>query len=221
MMKKLISLMTVLCLLLGLGCCAEEDNMLYPYFDVDMATFDLTDSTVHVTTDSDRIDENLCISLDIYAPDLYDYADLIALKPGDRIFANNEEFTIATIEYDAEFNAFEINGGFIDGDGVSLWAMSDNPTVYYSFMYDDSISYTLQGQAVLKLAENVIVSTYVMDEEGEPREENEVNTVRAEDLKDYILERELGGIEFFYDITTVRVVKEEVTEITVNWAPNC
>lgn len=225
-MKKLIAL--VLALTLACVCFAafaEEDKTLYPEFDLNMETFDQSeDFIVDASLSSASVTDQTAI-LDIYSDDLYPVEALKALKPGDTILIDNEVLTIETLEWQNDGSVLVINGGdFESGTGAELCFLDDSgdPDHMFCIGVNGIISSTMLGQAEFLLGDEITVTSFHWNEDGEPDEEPVVRTVAPAELKAYLEEIETAEmIDFNHLTTTVRIVDQKIVEITTVWAPWC
>ena len=218
-MKKFLAFLTaavLACCVLSV-CAAEESRLLEPYADTDMEALG-QDYTVRATCLTDGTDEK-GLDLMIFGKDLYSRADVLALRPGDRIFANGAETVVEKI--DEVEGGIDINGGYLENnDGVSLFALPDDPDTLCSCMEDDYISSTFLGEAYEPFAEQIRISVYSMDEEGNPLGGYDETVLRPEEVRPFIQRMyEDSYIEFNYSVTTVTVQNGAITEIRVDYAP--
>ena len=211
-MRKIFAL--VLSLLM-LTASALAEDVLYPQYDLDVETFDQEEKVTFNAgfTSGDVLEGGLVLNL--YGRDRYTVEEVQALQVGDKIFANNEEITIETLT-DEEGDLL-INGGFGYVSGATLWLMPDN--WYYSAQYDGNVSATLRGQAMYLLADQVTLSHFVWDEEGNPAEDPCVVTLTPEELAIYLQELEDSGFYFSFINTYVTLENQVITEIDVLWTP--
>lgn len=225
-MKKIFALLMVLALLcMSFAAFAEEDKTLYPEHDLDMATFDQSDDFMVDVSLSSAAVTGQTIVLDIYGDDLYPVEALKALQAGDTILIDNEVMTIETLEWQDDDAVLLINGGdFETGEGAELRFLeeSGDPDHLYCFGTNDIISSTMLGQAEFLLGDEITVTSFHWNEDGEPDEEPVVKTVKAAELKDYLAQiEETEQITFDHLTTTVRIVEQKVVEIVTVWAPYC
>ncbi|MBO2516418.1 MAG: hypothetical protein CW338_03960 [Clostridiales bacterium] len=225
-MKKLLSAMIALVLLVScaaFAASAEEKKVLRPFNDPDAAAIAAAqDITVNASLSALAVNEEEgTLTLDIHVTDFYRKEDLLALQPGDVIYANNEEIVIETLAWD-ELNIWlDINGGFFEGDCASFYALPGvcGEGIMISQQYDDITGTTALEPQAFKLAEQVTVSTFRWGEDGEPDDEMDVAVLTPDQVKDYLQQVEDKDFFFGYSNTTVRIVDGQITEITLNWAP--
>ena len=221
-MKKFFAILTALMLAVT-GCvlASAEGKTLSPAYDVDMETYGDEGGAVHVSLDPVQVDETGCLIYSVYALDMYYKEDIEALQPGDKLFANDEELTVNTVEK-TEYG-YEINGGYDETEeGVSLRYVDEDPETLYSMMLDDVASRTLVGQAAYPLADKVTVRTYKMGDDGDYHDEYDEAELDKADVADYLKAKEAEGILFSSpDNTVLMLVNGQVTDITVEWGPNC
>lgn len=225
-MKKIFALLMALVLVcMSLAALAEEDKTLYPEHGLNMETFDQGDDfTVDASLSSAAVTEQTII-LDIYDNDLYPVEKLKALQIGDTILIDNDVMTIETLEWQDDDAVLVINGGnYETGEGAELRFLeeSGDPDHLVCFGTNDIISATMLGQAEFLLGDEITVTSFHWNENGEPDQEPVVKTVKAAELKDYLAQiEETEQIIFDYLTTTVRIVEQKVVEIVTKWAPYC
>lgn len=225
-MKKIFMLLMVLVMAsMSFAVLAEEDKTLYPTRSLDMETFDQSeDFTVNVSLSSDSV-TGQTIVLDIYGDDLYPVEALKALQTGDTILINNEVMVIETLAWQDDNAVLLINGGdFETGEGAELRFLDDSgdPDHMVCVGTNDIISSTMLGQAEFRLGDEIQVTSFHWNEDGEPDEEPVVKIVSPNELKDYLALIEKTELIGFDHLTThVRIVDQKVVEIVTVWAPYC
>ena len=226
-MKKVLSLLLTLVLLLACTSVSAEDAALYPIHLLDMATYGETDSSVHASFDPADIDEeyNLLV-YDIYDYDIYTTEDIRALKEGDTVYANGELLTVRTVD-ESEYG-FDINGGFFsdEEDGISLVFTGDDHGQLWSVMWDDFRSMEMAGQAEYRFADEVTVSTFSWTEDYDFAGDYDTLILKADEVKAYLMslaypeDEDTYAYFFCFDNTTVTLKDGFITEIHVEWTPN-
>lgn len=225
-MKKIIMLLLALTLTcMSFAAFAEEDRTLYPESSVDMETFDQSpDFIVDASFTSASITDQTIV-LDIYGDDLYAVEALKALQAGDTILIDNEVMTIESLEWQDDNAVLLINGGdYETGEGAELCYLDDSgdPDHMICVGTNDIICSTMRGQADFQLGDEIQVTSFHWNEDGEPDDEPVVRTVAPAELKDYIAQiEETEQIDFNHLTTTVRIVDQKVVEIVTIWTPYC
>ena len=225
-MKKFLMLMIALVLVcVSLAAFAEEDKTLYPEYSLNMETFDQSDDfTVDASLSSASVTDKTVI-LDIYGDDMYDVEKLKALQAGDTILIDNEVMTVESLEWQSDDAVLLINGGnYETGEGAELRFLDDSgdPDHMFCIGTSDIISSTMLGQAEFLLGDEVTVTSFHWNEDGEPDRDPVVKVLTPAEVKDYIAQiEETEQIVFDHLTTTVRVVNQKVVEITTVWAPYC
>lgn len=225
MKKTLMLLMTLVLVCVCFAAFAEGDNTLYPVHALNMETFDQSDDfTVDASLSSASVTDKSII-LDIFDDDRYPVEALKALKIGDTILIDNEVMTVESLEWQDDDAVLLINGGSYEtGEGAELRFLDDSgdPDHMLSFGVNDIISSTMLGQAEFLLGDEVQVTSFHWNEDGEPDEEPVVKTVSPAELKDYLAQvEETEQINFDHLTTKVRIVDQKVVEIVTVWAPYC
>ena len=225
-MKKLIAMILTLMLAVtfcAMACAGAEE--LYPTYSVDMEAYGTADSTVMAKIDPARIEADNLLVYSVYGNDLYKAEDILALKPGDQIFINNEHMTVETVEKTE--NGVELNGGFIseetEGEGATLVYDENDPAFMVSTLYDGDVNITMVGEAMYPMADTVHLKTFRMDETGEYNGEYNEADVAAADMQSYLTElsgREPEMVPFVAPNCTVRLENGKVVEIVVEWSPS-
>jgi len=141
----------------------------------------------------------------IFTEDLYDIADIEALKAGDAIVVNGETVQISSIEID---ESVRINGGALEG-GIDLDPVED--TSSYRFCGDDDMSaYTDQG-----------VTTLVVDAEAAYTDASDIDAepvkAQGEAMVDAMLASENDSFDQYN--TTVRIESGKVVEVKRHYVP--
>lgn len=225
-MKKIIMLLLALTLTcMSFAAFAEEDRTLYPESSVDMETFDQSpDFIVDASFTSASITDQTIV-LDIYGDDLYAVEALKALQAGDTILIDNDVMTVETLEWQNDDAILLINGGdYETGEGAELRYLDDSgdPDHMICIGTSDIICSTMRGQADFLLGDEIQVTSFHWNEDGEPDDEPVVRTVAPAELKDYIAQiEETEQIDFNHLTTTVRIVDQKVVEIVTIWTPYC
>lgn len=225
MKKMMMMLMVLVMAFMSFAAFAEEDKTLYPVHSLDMETFDQSeDFTVDVSLSSDSVTGQTII-LDIYGDDLYPVEALKALQTGDTILIDNEVMTIESLEWQDDNAVLLINGGYFEtGEGAELRFLDDSgdPDHMACFGTNDIISSTMLGQAEFQLGDEIQVTSFHWNEDGEPDEEPVIKVVSPAELKDYLAQiEETELIDFNHLTTHVRIVDQKVVEIVTVWAPYC
>lgn len=225
-MKKVITMMLALVLVsMSFAVFAEEDKTLYPEHGLNMETFDQSeDFTVSASLSSASVTDQTVI-LDIYDDDLYSVEALKALQLNDTILIDNEVVTVESLEWDDDQAALLINGGdYETGEGIELCFLDDSGDSDHMFCVgtNDIISSTMLGQAEFLLGDEITVTSFHWNEDGEPDKEPVVKKVSPAELKAYLEQIEKTElIDFDHLTTTVRIVDQKVVEIVTVWAPYC
>lgn len=173
---------------------------------------EIDDMILDVRFSIDDIDlENKKIKFEIYNPDLYDAVEVNELKVGDKIVVSEEEILIDNIEENSNF--VEINGGIGGSEtGVSLVA-ADGGT-YRSVVFNDHSTFAYVGETEFPFANNFVIEDYFGGDYG-----NDGRKASLENLSEFIKELPEGYGEFGEICTTLRVVNNEVVNITRRWIP--
>lgn len=173
---------------------------------------EIDDMILDVRFSIDDIDlENKKIKFEIYNPDLYDAVEVNNLKVGDKIVVSEETILIENIEMTGNF--VEINGGIGGSEtGVSLVA-ADGGT-YRSVVFNDHSTFAYVGETEFPFANNFVIEDYFGGDYG-----NDGRKASLENLSEFIKELPEGYGEFGEICTTLRVVNNEVVNITRRWIP--
>ena len=176
------------------------------------STQDIEDMVLNVRFSVSDIDiVNNKIKFGIYNPDLYDAVEVNELKVGDKIVVSEEEILIDSIEENSNF--VEINGGIGESEnGVSLVA-ADGGT-YRSVVFNDHSTFAYVGETEFPFANNFVIEDYFGGDYG-----NDGRKASLENLSEFIKELPEGYGEFGEICTTLRVVNNEVVNITRCWIP--
>ena len=218
-MKKILILLAAIALLFT--SALAQDEVLYPVHDTDMETLSQAED-VRISTSASQVDDNGCIYLDIYGTDLYEAEGLYQLQIGDKVLAGGEEITVQTLSIDKEEGIVEINGSEPGYAGVAVFYSFDEEQKYYWHVLEaDYITCTFLGQAYLKLADEVTITSYQMTEDGELMDEDLVTVLPASQVRDYMQSLEDEGVIFNYSWTYADISNDEVVSITVCWSPAC
>lgn len=146
------------------------------------------------------------LKCDIYTVDNYDIVDINTLEEGDTIVAGGEPIEITKLDRDEDII---INGG-LEEDGIVLRAYEED-NCWRVAGFDDYPTWTYQGEAELKLAENAVLT------DGWDIEKDPVTVEGADAIEEY-----LGSVEYAdFDVTntTIRVENGEVVEIIRVFTP--
>ena len=213
----------MLALMMTAACCtaAAETVCVEPFHELNMETYGTEDCTVSASFSSSDIDENNVLCYSVYSADLYDADKVLALKPGDVLFVNNEELTVKTVGI-AE-GGVDINGGFFNEsgeEGATLCYVDGDPDHMYSLQYDDQKAMTMLGQAADLLADQVTVRSYHLNADLDFDGEYDEVTLPAAEVKAYLAKLEEGMIVFGFSGTKLTMVNGRITEIFVDWTPN-
>ena len=225
-MKKIfVLLMVVVLVCVGFSAFAEEDKTLYPVHDLNMETFDQSDDfTVDASFSSASVTDKTIV-LDIYDDDRYPVEALKALKVGDTILIDNAVMKIESLVWQDDNAVLLINGGdFETGEGAVLRFLDDSgdPDHMFCIGANDIVSSSMLGQAEFLLGDEIQVTSFHWNEDGEPDEEPVIKVVPPDELKDYLaLIEETELIDFDHLTTYVRIVDQKVVEIVTIWAPYC
>ena len=173
---------------------------------------EIDDMILDVRFSIDDIDlENKKIKFEIYNPDLYDAVEVNNLKVGDKIVVSEETILIENIEMTGNF--VEINGGIGGSEtGVSLVA-ADGGT-YRSVVFNDHSTFAYVGETEFPFANNFVIEDYFGGDYG-----NDGRKAFLENLSDFIKDLPENYGEFGEICTTLRVVNNEVVNITRRWIP--
>ena len=173
---------------------------------------EIDDMILDVRFSIDDIDlENKKIKFEIYNPDLYDAVEVNNLKVGDKIVVSEETILIENIEMTGNF--VEINGGIGGSEtGVSLVA-ADGGT-YRSVVFNDHSTFAYVGETEFPFGNNFVIEDYFGGDYG-----NDGRKAFLENLSDFIKDLPENYGEFGEICTTLRVVNNEVVNITRRWIP--
>ena len=173
---------------------------------------EIDDMILDVRFSIDDIDlENKKIKFEIYNPDLYDAVEVNELKVGDKIVVSEEEILIDSIEENSNF--VEINGGIGGSEtGVSLVA-ADGGT-YRSVVFNDHSTFAYVDETEFPFANIFVIEDYFGGDYG-----NDGRKASLENLSEFIKELPENYGEFGEICTTLRVVNNEVVNITRRWIP--
>ena len=173
---------------------------------------EIDDMILDVRFSIDDIDlENKKIKFEIYNPDLYDAVEVNNLKVGDKIVVSEETILIENIEMTGNF--VEINGGIGGSEtGVSLVA-ADGGT-YRSVVFNDHSTFAYVGETEFPFANNFVIEDYFGGDYG-----NDGRKAFLVNLSDFIKDLPENYGEFGEICTTLRVVNNEVVNITRRWIP--
>ena len=218
-MKKVIAILAALALLAGCVALADAAQV-GPASDVNMETYGTEDCTVHVAIDASAIEaDGDELTYLVYGMDTYTAEAIRGLQAGDGLYINGEQMTVETVE-ESE-NGFDVNGGFIgeetEGEGATLVYVEGSTEVLCSTLYDGMLAYTLQGEVTYPFADEVTVTTYKWEEDGDFAGNYDVQTLPAAEVKAYL---GTTGVSYDYSNTTLTLKDGKVTEIKVEWAPN-
>lgn len=173
---------------------------------------EIDDMILDVRFSIDDIDlENKKIKFEIYNPDLYDAVEVNELKVGDKIVVSEEEILIDSIEENGNF--VEINGG-IGGSETGVSLVSADGGTYRSVIFNDHSTFMFIGEAEFPLSEDFVIEDYFGEDYGDVG-----RTATLENLSKFIKELPEGYCEFGEICTTLRVVNNEVVNITRRWIP--
>ena len=217
-MKKLIASLLASMMVFGTTASLAEGVTLYPEYDVSMETYGDTDITTSVSIDPSREMEEGYLVYGVYATDLYHGEQVEALQPGDKVFVNNEELTVETVG--KVESGVEINGGFFESDGASLYYADGEGDWMYSAMYDDVHGQTLVGEASAPLADTVTVKLFRMGPDGEYTGEYDEAAVAKADVQSYLADAVARGFDFSPSNTSLTLENGQVPLIVLDWAPN-
>ncbi len=116
-MKKFpIAIALMLSLLLLLCSAASADTITAMAIEINPEHLEKTASYARILGYNE---EKNTLTVELIVPEVFDYQDIKALKPGDSIYTDSHEVLIDTIEVD-DWGTYLINGGKNDEDVVSL-----------------------------------------------------------------------------------------------------
>lgn len=187
-MKKVVSLMVLVCVLLA-GCnaagepTASESPATKPAHTEDASTpgaegmkviQPLPDGTMEALSDSIvsvsfgegdfyRTDSGeTMLRVQVYAYDKYDLVDISMLQPGDILKTCDGEVVVESTQTN-EFGAILINGG-LDNGGLNL--VTDDSGIYCVQGYSDLKSWYLAGEAELPVSDSFEFTDYADRDKG-------------------------------------------------------
>ena len=228
-MKKVISLIMLVCLLLS-GCGAAEApateskatepaatepavaategaRVVQPLPDSTMEA--LSDSIVSVSFSEGDFYRNaageMMLKFQIYTYDLYDLMDISMLQTGDILKTCDGDVVIESTQVN-EYGTILINGG-LDNDGLNL--ATDDSGIYYIQGYSDLKSWYPAGEAELPVSDSFEFTDYA------DRDKGTVVLTAADFLnKD-------PGIDYRYQPqdTVVRVENGQIVAMERNYTP--
>ncbi len=158
-MKKMLSLLLVVCLMVICGCQSEtvNKNAISPLPET-LDIENLKNCTVAVSLEQGDIfideDNKVQMKVTVYTYDLYDMVDIAGLEVGDTIIRLGEEIEITEIER-LDTGLIYINGGETKG-GFDL-NTNDN-TVYYESGLSDIKAYYELGEITIPVHETFVYS---------------------------------------------------------------
>ena len=187
------------------------EKVLKPFY-FGSSTQNIEDMVLNVRFSVSDIDiVNNKIKFGIYNPDLYDAIEVNNLKVGDKIVVSEEEILIDSIEENGNF--VEINGGIGESEnGVSLVA-ADGGT-YRSIIFNDHSTFVFVDEVELPFSKEFVIEDYFGGDYGA-----DGRTAPLESLSDFIKDLPENYGEFGEICTTLRVVNNEVVNITRRWIP--
>ena len=222
-MKKL--LLVTLMILVTLCASASAEKEIYPFHLLDMETYGEGTSTVSAMIHPDQIDENGCMTYEVYDLDLYKTEEVLALEPGDKVCVYNEMMTVEKVS--CKDSEIYINGGFFfeeneegkEGEqGATLWMVEEDPTVCVAVMYED-LNETMIGQASFPLANPVTVISFQWGEDGNWNGEYDVAEVAPADFADYMQKLKENDVSYDAGCTALTLTDGLITEIRIEWHP--
>lgn len=193
--------------------CKSEENVkvIEPlYTKEDMKN--LPDGIYRVDFEKDNIIEEkdgTYIKAYIYSEDIYDTVELHNMKVGDKIFIGGTETLVEEIHWDKNESRLCINFPSFE-EAMEEFRPSESGGTYYITGLDDHHSYTLRGQAKIKMSENLVMK----DSSAWGEEEK---SIPMKNIKDHVSKRPEG--DFWHLNTYLRVESGEVVELVHHYIP--
>ncbi len=163
----------------------------------DDVTFPAAFSASDITKDGDTY----TISYTAYSQELFDAADVTALKAGDTIVLNGKDVLIDSIE--EQNGVYKINGGFDQENGYDLSPSATNEGSYYQSGADDIGVYEESGTASLPVSADCVIKDSADGTEKQLTMDDVMN--------------DTGSFDQFN--TTISLSGGEITEITRVYRP--
>lgn len=206
-MKKMFAWALILALVLAAG--AGYAAQIAPLEGTTMEG-DLNDCTLRVGFKLENVTDK-DITADVYTEQRYDAVEVLQIVEGDTVTYMGEDVLVETVEEDY---SILINGGSLEGDGVTL--CPDEGGTYIA-LDGETVAYLFLGCAQLTFADEVTYRHWQEDEDGGIMEEMSSVTVPAADVKGILAEE--GEDPFWPDSLTVTIEGGLVTEVNVNYVP--
>ena len=155
------------------------------------------------------------LNVEVWTEERFSREQLLSLQPGDYLLAMDELFTVETVtEEDGEIL---VNGGYFEGTGVTLWQVEDG--IYQPVLENDAVTYAYQGEALLTLGEQVTLSLYTFNEDGELLDDMETQTVPAAGFSALLDDAAARYPELIGSLVDLRLEGGKVVEIVLNYRP--
>ena len=193
----------------AISALAAEVNPVHDDFEANGELVDI--ELEHVGAKYDDVTET-GMKLKIYDEIWYRASDIESLQPGDVINCETG-YTVETVQKDGE-GGFEINGGY-ENDGLSLWR--DDDGTYEPYQADDLGYFDMMREAELPFAEQVTVSTYQFDADGNLMDEDLEQTAAAADVKALLFTDEEDALS--PSNTSVTVENGRITRVEIDYEP--
>lgn len=193
--------------------CKNEENVkvIEPlYTKTDMKN--LPDGIYRVNFEKDDIKEEkdgTYIKAYIYSEDIYDTVELHNMKVGDKIFIGGTETLVEEMHWDKNESSLCINFPSFE-EAMEEFRPSESGGTYYLVGPDDHHSYTLRGQAEIKMSDSLVMkdsSTWGEEEKSIP----------MKSIKDHVSKRPEG--DFWFLNTYLRVENGQVVELVHHYIP--
>jgi hypothetical protein len=164
-MKKCpIAIVLMLSLLLLLCSPASADTITAMAIEINPEHLEKTASYARIL--GYNADSNT-LTVELIAPEVFNRADILALKPGDTIWSNGQEITIATIKYGEDNLWVIINDWETEYVGQTLQLEADNNKNFVPVDMDNG-NYTWRTFAVLDIpvSKSLLLLDYFDESQG-------------------------------------------------------
>ena len=164
-MKRLASVMTLLTMILLLLCSpASADVITAMAIEINPEHLEKTSCYARIL---DYNKDQNTLTVELIEPEVFKRADILALKPGDTIWSNGQEITIATIKYGEDNLWVIINDWETEYVGQTLQLEADNNKNFVPVDMDNG-NYTWRTVAVLDIpvSKSLLLLDYFDESQG-------------------------------------------------------